>query len=204
MNKLSSTAATKEVNSLVEMLDQLFLEIYVAFMKHRLTLRYRQTSDDLAKQIRKSLANLYESSAKVSAVEALAMQSTAINFSKVFYDLLRISDQVETKVKENVLFSEVASKEMSDLMKGTRELLHHVGDAVLTRNELIAAHVARETAALSAMAASMSGMHEDRLCKGVCHPKASIIYMNLLQHLTDILWHYRALTSEENVVPEVL
>jgi Na+/phosphate symporter len=200
MKKLSCTSSTKEVNSTVEMLDQLFFEIYVAFMKHRLTLRYQQISDELSRQIRKSLARLYEGSAKLTAEEALAMQSTAINFSKVFYDLLRISAQVESKVKDNVMYSEVASKEMSDLMKGTRELLHHVGDVVLTRNELIAGHVVSETAALSALAASMSGMHEDRLCRGVCHPKASITYMNLLQHLTDILWHYKALSSEEDMV----
>ena len=200
MKKLVSTKSTKEINSTVEMLDQLFLEIYIAFMKHRLSLKYQQLTGELSKKLRQSLARLYEGSTKVSADEALAMQSTAINFSKVFYDLMRISGQVETKVKENVLFSEVASKEMSELMRSTRELVHNVGDALLTRNEVIVEHVQKEIARLSVDAASISGMHENRLCKGVCHPKASIIYMNLLQHLSDILWHYKAMISDEDIV----
>jgi Na+/phosphate symporter len=202
LKKLISTTSTKEINSAVEMLDQLFLEIYIAFMKHRLTLKYQQVTGDLSKQLRQSLARLYEGSEKTSAQEALVMQATAINFSKVFYDVMRISSYVETKVKENVLFSEVASKEMSELMRGTRELVHHVGDALLTRNPLIVEHVEKEIARLTTDADRSSGMHEDRLCKGSCHPKASIIYMHLLQHLGDILWHYKALISEEDIVRE--
>jgi Na+/phosphate symporter len=200
MKKLVCTKSTKEINSTVEMLDQLFLEIYIAFMKHRLSLKYQQMTGDLSKKLRQSLARLYEGSAKVSAEEALAMQATAINFSKVFYDLMRISGQVESKVKENVLFSDVASKEMSELMRGTRELVHNVGDALLTRNDVIVEHVQKEIARLSADAASISGMHGDRLCKGMCHPKASLVYMNLLQHLGDILWHYKALISDEEIL----
>ncbi len=199
MKKLISTKSTKEVNSTVEMLDQLFLELYIAFMKHRLSLKYKQVTDDLSKQLRQSLARLYEGSTKVSAEEALAMQSTAINFSKVFYDLMRISGQVEIKVRENILFSDIASEEMSDLMRGTRELVHDVGDALLTRNPVIVAHVEKETSRLTSAATNSSGMHEDRLCKGTCHPKASIIYMNLLQHLSDIHWHYRALVLDEKM-----
>lgn len=203
MKKLCCANSSKEISDTVQTLDQFFLEVNAAFTQHRLTLKYRQANDDLPRQIRKGLVSLYEGCANAAAGEALAAQSTASNLSKIFYNLLRISAQVETKVKENILFSDAASGEMSSLAKRTRELLRHVGDAVTTQNELILDHVQKETADLFALVESMSAAHEDRLCKGVCHPKASIVYMNLLQHLADILWHYQALLSEGNGLPAV-
>jgi Na+/phosphate symporter len=194
-----NTSATKEMEQLVTLMGELFTEINGAFMKHRLSLKYQQSFDDTAKQIRKNLVNISEAAAEMGGGEALTIQSTAMNLSKIFYNILRLAGQVETKVKVNVLFSDEAAAEMSDTLKRTAALLPHVADALRTCNPLITTHVEKEADELRSAAANSTVTHEDRLCKGKCHPKASVIYLQMLQYLQDILWHFKALVCESGV-----
>ena len=191
--KIVTTSAAKEMDQIVVLLGEMFTEVHSAFMKHRLSLKYDQVCDDNAKQIRQSLVNFYEAASEMGGGEAFTVQGTALNLSKIFYDLLRLANQVEMKVKEKVLFGEEAVAEMNDIMLRTAALLPHVADTLRTCNALITAHVENEADELRANAANSTAFHEDRLCKGKCHPKASIIYLQMLQHLQDILWHFKAL-----------
>jgi Na+/phosphate symporter len=197
--KIVNSAAAKEIDSIAKMLGDVLTEIQGAFKKHRLSLKYQQTTTDVTKTLRKSLVTFYEVAEEMSGNEALAVQATAINLSKVFYDILRLSNQVETKVKEEVMFSEAAVGEVEELIRRTAELLPHVADAIRTCNPLIIAHVNKEVDELRANAANTTVFHEDRLCKGACHPKASVIFMQMMQHLQDILWHFKALVTENGI-----
>lgn len=197
--KIMNTSATKEMEQLVTQMGEMFAEINNAFTKHRLSLKYKQTTADAAKHIRKALVNLSEAAADVGGAEALAVQASAMNLSKIFYDILRLANQVENKVNNKVLFSEDAVKEMNDIMKRTGDLLPHVADALRTCNELITRHVEKEVDELRGNASGSTVLHEDRLCKGACHPKASVIYLQMLQHLQDILWHCKALVCDNGV-----
>lgn len=197
--KIMNTAATKEIDSIVKMLDEVFTEIQGAFIKHRLSLKYQQTTSEVSKSLRKSLVTFYEAAEELGGNEALAVQATAINLSKIFYDLMRLSNQVETKVKDKVMFSDEAVKEVNDILQRTANLLPHVADAMRTCNPLIIAHVDKEVDELRANATNSAVYHEDRLCKGACHPKASIIFMQIMQHLQDILWHFKALVTENGM-----
>ncbi|MBS4030310.1 MAG: hypothetical protein KGZ63_02665 [Clostridiales bacterium] len=197
--KIVNSSATREIDSIVKMLGEVFTEIQGAFTKNRLSLKYQQTTSEASKTLRKSLVTFYEAAEEVGGDEALAVQATAINLSKVFYDIMKLSNQVETKVKGKVMFSDEAVAEVNDIFRRTAELLPHVADAMRTCNPLIIAHVDKEVDELRANAANSAVLHEDRLCKGACHPKASIIFMQMLQHLQDILWHFKALVSENGM-----
>ena len=197
--KIVNPSAAKEMDQIVALLGEMFTEVHNAFMKNRLSLRYEQVSVANAMQIRQSLVTFYEAVAKMGGGEALTVQRTALNLSKIFYDLLRLSNQVEIKVKEKVLFGEEAVSEMNNLMIRTVALLPHVADALRTCNELIIDHVENEADELRTNATNSTAFHEDRLCKGKCHPKASIIYLQMLQHLQDILWHFKALVCNNGI-----
>ncbi|MBS3897361.1 MAG: hypothetical protein KGZ54_03070 [Dethiobacter sp.] len=197
--KIVNTSATAALELLISELGEMFTEINTAFTQRRLSLKYTQTTDDSAKQIRKCLVTLSETTDGLSAAEALAIQGISINLSKVFYDVLRLTDHVESKIKNKVLFSEEAMAEMSGLLKRSSDLLPHVADALRTCNELIEKHVEKEVEELRSYAANSTLTHEDRLCKNVCHPKASVIYLQMLQHIQDILWHFKALACHNAI-----
>ncbi|MBS3983370.1 MAG: hypothetical protein KGZ41_06185 [Dethiobacter sp.] len=197
--KIVNTSATVALEQLISELGEMFTEINTAFTQRRLSLKYKQATDDSAKQIRKCLVTLTETTDELSGAEALAIQGTTINLSKVFYDVLRLTGHVESKIKDKVLFSEEAMAEMSGLLKRSSDLLPHVADALRTCNELIAKHVEKEVEELRSFAASSTLTHEDRLCKNVCHPKASVIYLQMLQHIQDILWHFKALACHNGI-----
>lgn len=199
--KVGSTTAT-EVKDVVTMFEEFYNDVSTAFLSNRLSLKYQQNTTELSKRLRQRLAKAYESAAEFSGREALTVQAVAINLSKVFYDMLRLSGNVETKVREKILFSETATAEMTEVMRRTGELFPHVSDAVLTGNPLIVAHVEKETEALGLAVQQCIKTHEDRLCKGLCHPKASVIFMLMTQQIQDILWHCRALVSSEHCLPE--
>lgn len=200
--KIINASATKEMDAIMTMLGEMFGEIENAFMKHRLSLKYQKTADEVGRKVRQSLVDFYEAAPQLGGEEALSVHATAINLSKVFYDLLRLAHQVETKVRNKVFFSDDAVAEVSGLMQRTSALLPHVADALRTCNDLITSHVDKEVDELRAIAANSTILHEDRLCHGKCHPKASIIYMQILQNLQDILWHLKALVCH-NGIPAV-
>ena len=197
--KIVNTAATKEMDQIISLLGELLTEINTAFTKNRLSLKYENTSEEAAAQIRKNLVSLSETAKELGGAEALSVQSVTLNLSKVFYDVLHLGHQVEAKVKAKVMFSDEAAKEMQDLLRRTADLLPHVADAVRTCNSLIVNHVHKEADELRNNATNSTAMHEDRLCKGSCHPKASVIFMQMLQNLHDIQWHFKALACDQDI-----
>ncbi|MBT9139651.1 MAG: hypothetical protein DDT30_00223 [Dehalococcoidia bacterium] len=197
--KIVNTSATAALEQLISELGEMFTEINTAFTQHRLSLKYKQATDDSAKQIRKCLVTLSEATKELSGAEALAIHGIAINLSKVFYGALRLINQVESKINNKVLFSEEAVAEMNRLLKRSSDLLPHVADALRTCNELIEKHVEKEVEELRSYAANSTLAHEDRLCKKVCQPKAAVIYLQMLQHIQDILWHFRALACHDGI-----
>lgn len=199
MKKPLNPVVAKEVNSIVEAMENFFSEVYTAFRTHRITLKYKQITDDLSHSIRHNLVRLHRDIVKQLPDEALSLQYTSIHFSKIFYNLQRWSGLVETKIKENIVFSNVATEEISEIFRRTRDLLHHLGDAVLTGNEVIVAHVEKEADSIGDLIEKISGYNQERLSKGICHPKASIIFTQMLQSTQDILWHYKALLSDEEI-----
>lgn len=201
IKKIVGSATATEIEDIMSMFGEFYNDVSTAFLSNRLSLKYQQTTSELSKRLRQRLAKAYESAEEFSGREALAVQAIAINLSKIYYDLLRLSGNVETKVREKIVFSETATSEITEVMRRTGELLPHVADAVLTGNPLIVAHVEKEAEALGQSVQHSIKTHEDRLCKGICHPKASVVFMLMTQQIQDILWHCRALVSSEHGLP---
>ncbi|HHT9117067.1 MAG TPA: hypothetical protein ACFYD1_00410 [Candidatus Hypogeohydataceae bacterium YC38] len=96
---------------------------------------------------------------------------------------------VRNKVNENVLFSDKAVGELKFLFENTREVLKNAGDFFLTRNPLLMNHILEKGVYLNQIADSYAIEHEDRLIAGVCMPKASPLYINILECVTRINWN---------------
>lgn len=102
---------------------------------------------------------------------------------------------VKEKVNEGVLFSDKGVNEISHLFKETLEIIKTAGDAVLTKNEVLKKYIADKYISLGQTVDAYSEEHEDRLIKGVCQPRSSSLYLNIVDSLMKVVGHIKQATD---------
>src|SRR3989338_4202319 len=96
---------------------------------------------------------------------------------------------VKTKVNEDLLFSDKAIGELKYLSENTREVIKNAGDAFLTKNQFLLGHALEKGSHLNEIADSYALEHEERLIEGVCMPKASPVFLNMLECIVRLNWY---------------
>ncbi|GIX49670.1 MAG: hypothetical protein KatS3mg131_3881 [Candidatus Tectimicrobiota bacterium] len=110
--------------------------------------------------------------------------------------LERIGDNVELLVRavrgavhDGVLFTERARRELHTLFEKACELLECVRDAIRTGNRVLIRYVRDEAQRYEALVNAYALSHQQRLVEGVCMPRASSIYVALLDDFKSLVWH---------------
>lgn len=98
---------------------------------------------------------------------------------------------VKEKVNEGVLFSDKGVSEISHLFKETLEIVKTAGDVILTKNEVLKKYIADKYVILGQTVDAYSEEHEDRLIKGVCQPRSSSLYLNIVDSLMKVVGHVK-------------
>ena len=96
---------------------------------------------------------------------------------------------VRNKIKEDILFSNKGVLELKYLFENPRKVLTSAGDALLTGNLVIVKYVMEEGLRLNELGDEYAIEHEDRIISGVCIPKASPLYLNLIDCLSRVNRH---------------
>lgn len=116
------------------------------------------------------------------------MISVPPTIGRIHADLLIVARVVETKVKEDILFSDLAIEELSYMLERTRDIVLHLKDMLMSGSELGKVHVLAVSATLEAKAERFSSAHQDRLVEGLCMPKASGLFIEALGAMKNISW----------------
>ncbi len=103
---------------------------------------------------------------------------------------------VEQKNRENILFSDKAVSEMNFLFNRIKEVLSNLSDLVLARNKYLANYIIESEAEIERTANEFSTLHEERLIEGVCMPRASGIYVIILDSLKRIAWNAKEIAGK--------
>jgi len=116
--------------------------------------------------------------------------------------LERIGDDIEllirstrSIIKEGTCFSDKAIKEINTLFAKAVELLETTRNALKTGNRELITCVREEGIKFQEMVGEYSLSHYDRLIEGTCMPKASSIYLAILDYLSDIEKHIRKIAD---------
>ena len=111
-------------------------------------------------------------------------------------DLERIGDSLEsiihtvsTKIKDGIMFSDKGVKEIESLFEGVAELLECLHDVIKTKSRVLINHIIERGKELSELASEYSCSHQERIISGVCIPKASPIYLDMIDSLRNIAIH---------------
>lgn len=104
-------------------------------------------------------------------------------------NLESILNTIRTKIKDGILFSDKAVNEINDLFDKTAELVNCIKDLLLTHNPVLLNYVIEKGAEYYNLATDYETEHEERLIKGVCLPRSSPIYLDIIDSLKEIVWY---------------
>ncbi len=112
---------------------------------------------------------------------------------KIKYSLDKIIGSIRTKADEGVLFSDKAMLELKDFFSTAIDGLKHVHDLILTQNPVLISHIIQRAENYEEVARKYAEEHQDRLIRGICLPKSSLVYLLILDSLKDIIWYIKTI-----------
>lgn len=101
----------------------------------------------------------------------------------------KLSDFVEKKIKDNILFSDRALTEVTFLLQRLTDILRPTSDMILAKNAIMSRYIQESEAGVQKRAIEYTTLHEERLIEGLCSPAASSLFINLLDRIKGVAWH---------------
>jgi Na+/phosphate symporter len=115
--------------------------------------------------------------------------SMASSFDRMGYNMDGMVDRLNSMLKERILFSDRAVKEVNDIFQEAMDLLESLPTLIQTKNKLLAQHMGEQVRSILKIADGYSEEHEERLIQGVCMPRSSPLYLGLIESLKGVIAH---------------
>jgi hypothetical protein len=103
---------------------------------------------------------------------------------------------IRTKIKEGILFTDKAVSEVIFLNERLQEVLKNTSDIILARNSITREYIKESATEIGRSANDFATMHEERLVEGLCMPKASPLFLHILDALKGIAWHAKEIAEK--------
>jgi Na+/phosphate symporter len=130
---------------------------------------------------------------------------TAADAEKIFVPmhLERIGDNIEAfaraverQSRDGVVFTDRAMSEIDRLLEKALELLEATRDVLRTGNRTLVHHVLTDGPCFQATATEFASFHQERLIQGLCLPRASSIYLAMVDYLRGVERHQREIVKK--------
>src|SRR5215470_10406683 len=118
-----------------------------------------------------------------------------MHLERVFDNIELLIRAVRTMVADGVPFSERAMREVETLFARALELLECVRDVFITGNRVLVRYVVEHGRGFESLTEDFARVHEQRLIEGVCMPRASSLYLAMLDDLKGVERHTRQIAS---------
>jgi Na+/phosphate symporter len=152
-----------------------------------LHLREKRLTDHVAMQLREYPWSL-------GSAEHLAFLPAALE---------RVGDSVEALARciqgihrEGIPFSERAISELKDLFSRGLDLLEGIGAAIRVGDATSFAHIRRSGEDLQKLSDQVALSHQERLLRGVCAPRASSLFLAMLDNFREIERYTRRMSRD--------
>lgn len=122
--------------------------------------------------------------------------SVPVHLLRIGENIEKLTEQIERKVRENILCSDRAIEEITFLLQRLMDLLRPASDIILARNAILGIYVQESEAGVVRRAIEYATLHEDRLIEGVCLPVASSLFINMLDAIKNIAWHAKEIAAK--------
>jgi Na+/phosphate symporter len=115
--------------------------------------------------------------------------SMASSLDRMTHNIEGIVDRLKPMVRDHILFSDHALREVNDIFQEAMDLLESLPDLILTQNKQKAQHIGEQVRSVFKIANGFSEEHEERLVQGICMPKSSPMYLGILESLKGVIAH---------------
>jgi Na+/phosphate symporter len=119
-----------------------------------------------------------------------------MHIERVVSDIDTLLRTLRAMLHDAVPFSERAMREINSLFEKSVELLECMRDAIGTRNKVLIRHIREEGGRFERMINEFALFHQERLVEGLCLPKASSLYLAILDSLKGIESHAREIVQK--------
>ncbi len=162
-----------------------------AFTKNRIA--QIDQAEELAGEIQSKEDLLTEKLAKLSSTmpEARAMISVPAHVEKIAATIKRVQDNVRSRIKDGMLFSDKAIQETGIMFVKAKELLKKAGEAMVAGTRKQAEDIIAESDALERLVSEFTTAHENRIVSGESTPKSSTVYLCILYAFEDMAGHVK-------------
>ena len=192
MEKMINYEGLSSVKNIISTFLQIAEKLQRSFLYHKTELpEIEKLSSMINEQVRNELLNL-SSHNKEKASQLIEIYK---RLEIVHDSLTRISMAIQAKTEERVLFSDKAVKEVEALFKNLQSILTNMVDFITTKNAVLSKHITEDQARYEISCQHFSTGHEERLIEGICMPRSSTIYLNILNNLCNISWHLVTIVS---------
>ncbi len=110
--------------------------------------------------------------------------------------LLELLATIRAMVDEHVPFTDRAMREINSLFDKGIELLECLRDALVTENRVLVRHIIGSGIQFAQLAKDYAMAHQQRLLEGVCEPRASSVYLEMLEQLKGLEGHIRQVAQQ--------
>jgi len=122
--------------------------------------------------------------------------SVPVHLLRITENVIKLSDAVEKKVNEGILFSEKAVVEINFLFQRLLDIIRPTADIILARSSYLSQYVQESEANVAKVAIEYTTFHEERLIEGLCLPASSSIYIGMLDAIKGIAWHAKEIAAK--------
>ncbi|MEJ2191305.1 MAG: hypothetical protein P8Y39_03005 [Nitrospirota bacterium] len=173
------------IDSMVEGIDGLYTALIYSNVK------VMADVEASIQHVRERMPALTESLIEGEKDTDLAMKYAGLpsHIERIGENLGRIAQAIKGKIAENILFSDKAISELEYLFGRVRDMMANTKDMILARNTLVARHLEESEKALESTANVYATLHEERLIEGLCMPRASSLYLEMIESFKGIAWH---------------
>lgn len=119
-----------------------------------------------------------------------------MHLERIAENVERLGAATAKVVREGTLFTDRAVREVSGLIGLAIEILEGVRDALGTGNLVLVRFVLEAGRSCETRANEYAHFHEKRLIEGVCQPRASSVYLMMLDDIRGIEWHARQIADK--------
>lgn len=135
--------------------------------------------------------------------ELLRLRSVLAFIKGVQAPFEKLEACIGQKIERHVLFSDRAVREVNDLFRKSAFLMNACGDAVLTENPILKAHVLCGVGFVFKLLHNYAEDHERRLVEGVCTPRGSVCYLDMNASFRSMLHHVKEIAQHITVETEM-
>ncbi len=147
---------------------------------------------DIVPEITNAIKKIEETLTKKPAgerAEDLKGQSVLTRLQLIAEKLGGLTDPIDKKIKNGVLFSEKAVSQTNYLFDHQAGMLRSLLDILKTDNDMLKRFVQEEGQKLIQDCINFATEHEDRLIEGLCLPQAAPIFLSILDNMRTAAQH---------------